>query len=141
MLALELQLPPLQYKSAGAILDFYARLEAALRAQPGVESVGAVNCPPAAGDCRDWWYSVVEKPTPGSQDVPVTLVNMADAAYFQTMRIPLVAGRALSDADTVGSPTVALINEEIARAWWKDSGSALGQHMRVDGSLHGRSRR
>jgi putative ABC transport system permease protein len=133
LLALELQLPPLPYKSAGAILDFYARLEAALRAQPGVESVGAVNCPPAAGDCRDWWYSVVEKPTPGSQDVPVTLVNMADAAYFQTMRIPLVAGRALSDADTAGSPTVALINVEIARAWWKDSGSALGQHIKVGG--------
>jgi putative ABC transport system permease protein len=133
LLALELQLPPLPYKSAGAILDFFARLEAGLRAQPGVESVGAVNCPPAAGDCRDWWYAVVEKPTPGPQDVPVTLLNMADAAYFQTMRIPLVAGRALSDADTVGGPTVAVINEEIARAWWKDSGSALGQHIKVGG--------
>jgi putative ABC transport system permease protein len=53
LLALELQLPPLPYKSEGSILDFYARLEAALRAQPGVESVGAVNCPPAAGDCGD----------------------------------------------------------------------------------------
>jgi predicted permease len=133
LLALELQLPPLPYKSEGAILDFYARLEAALRAQPGVESVGAVNCPPAAGDCRDWWYSVVEKPTPGPQDVPVTLVNMADAAYLRTMRIPLIAGRALSEEDRAGGPTVAVINEEIARAWWKDPRSALGQHIKVGG--------
>jgi predicted permease len=133
LLALELQLPPLPYKSEGAILDFYGRLEAALRAQPGVESVGAVNCPPAAGDCRDWWYSVVEKPAPGPQDVPVTLVNMADPAYFGTMRIPLVAGRAFSDADSAGGPTVAVVNEEIARAWWKDPHSALGQHIKVGG--------
>jgi putative ABC transport system permease protein len=133
LLALELQLPPLPYKSEGAILDFYARLEAALRAQPGVESVGAVNCPPAAGDCRDWWYSVVEKPTPSPQDVPVTLVNMADTAYFRTMRIPLVAGRAFSDEASAGGPTVAVINEEIARAWWKDPRSALGQHIKVGG--------
>jgi putative ABC transport system permease protein len=133
LLALELQLPPLPYKSEGAILDFYGRLEAALRAQPGVESVGAVNCPPAAGDCRDWWYSVVEKPTPGPQDVPVTLVNMADTAYFRTMRIALVAGRAFSDEDGVGRPTVAVINEEIARASWKDPRSALGQHIKVGG--------
>jgi predicted permease len=133
LLALELQLPSLPYKSEGSILDFYRRLEAALRAQAGVESVGAVNCPPAAGDCGDWWYSVVERPTPNRQDVPVTMVNMADAAYFQTMRIPLLAGRALSDDDRAGGPTVAVINEEIARTWWKDPRSALGQHIKLGG--------
>jgi putative ABC transport system permease protein len=133
LLALELQLPPLPYKSEGAILDFYGRLEAALRAQPGVESVGAVNCPPAAGDCRDWWYSVVERPTPSPQDMPVTLVNMADVAYFRTMSIPLIAGRAFSEEDRADGPTVAVINEEIARAWWKDPRSALGQHIKLGG--------
>jgi putative ABC transport system permease protein len=133
LLALELQLPPLLYKSEGSILDFYARLEAALRAQPGVELVGAVNCPPAAGDCGDWWYSVVETPRPSRQDVPVTMVNMADAAYFQTMRIPIIAGRSLSDEDRTGGPAVAVINEEIARAWWKDPRSALGRHIKLGG--------
>jgi predicted permease len=133
LLALELQLPPLPYKGEGAILDFYGRLEAALRAQPGVESVGAVNCPPAAGDCRDWWYSVVERPTPSPQEMPVTLVNMADVAYFRTMSIPLIAGRAFSDEDRADEPTVAVINQEIARAWWKDPRSALGQHIKLGG--------
>jgi predicted permease len=133
LLALELQLPPLPYKSQDSILDFYGRLEAALRAQPGVESVGAVNCPPAAGDCGDWWYSVVEKPTPSRQDMPVTMVNMADAAYFRAMRIPLVAGRDLSDEDKAGGPAVAVINEEIARAWWKDPRSAVGGHIKLGG--------
>jgi putative ABC transport system permease protein len=133
LLALELQLPPLPYKSESSILDFYGRLEAALRAKPGVESVGGVNCPPAAGDCGDWWYSVVERPTPSRQDMPVTMVNMADAAYFRTMRIPLVAGRALSDEDRAAGPKVAVINEEIARAWWKAPRSALGQHIKLGG--------
>lgn len=137
LLALELQLPSLQYAREGAILDFYGRLEEALRAQPGVESVGAVNCPPAAGECRDWWYSVVERPTPSPQDMPVTMVNMADTAYFRTMHIPLVAGRALSDEDRAGGPTVAVINEEIARAWWKDPRSALGQHIKFGGPQGG----
>jgi putative ABC transport system permease protein len=133
LLALELQLPPLPYKSEGSILDFYGRLEAGLRAQPGVESVGAANCPPAAGDCGDWWYSVVERPTPNPQDLPVTMVNMADAAYFRTMRIPLIAGRALSNQDRAGGPSVAVINEEIARAWWKDPHAAVGQHIKLGG--------
>ena len=133
LLALELQLPPLPYKSDAPILDFYRRLEAELRAQQGVESVSEVNCPPGAGDCNDWWYSVVERPALRREDVPLTLVNMADGAYFQTMRIPLIAGRALSDEDRAGTPAVAVINEEIARAWWKDPRSAIGQHIKVGG--------
>jgi putative ABC transport system permease protein len=133
LLALELQLPPLPYKSDGSILDFYSRLESALRAQPGVESVGGVNCPPAAGDCNDWWYSVVERPTPKREDIPLTLLNMADAEYFRTVRIPIVAGRGLSDDDRAGGPAVAVINEEIAHAWWKDPRSAVGQHIKLGG--------
>jgi putative ABC transport system permease protein len=133
LLALELQLPPLPYRDEGAILDFYGRLEASLRAQPGVESVGSVNCPTAAGDCGDWWYSVVERPAPTRQDMPVAMVNMADAAYLRTMRIPLIAGRALSDEDKAGRPSVAVINEESARAWWKDPRAAVGQHIKLGG--------
>jgi putative ABC transport system permease protein len=133
LLALELQLPPLPYKSDVDIASFYERLETALRAQPGVESVGAVNCPPAAGDCGDWWYSVVEQPIPIPQDSPVSMVNMADTAYYRTMRIPLIAGRAFSDEDRIGAPSVAVINEEIASAWWKDPRVALGHHIKLGG--------
>lgn len=133
VLALELQLPPSRYNSDGLMLDFYSRLETALRAQPGIESVGAVNCPPAAGDCDDWWYSVVEKPAPARGDVPVTLINKADTSYFQTMRIPILAGRAPTEEDRAGSPPVVDIDEELARAWWKDVRSALGQHIKLGG--------
>jgi putative ABC transport system permease protein len=133
VIALELQLPTSRYSADGAILDFYTRLEEALRAQPGVKSVGGVNCPPAAGDCGDWWYSVQEKSSPSREDVPVAMINMADPGYFQTMRIPLAAGRAPSDEDRKGGSAVAVINEEIAHAWWKDARSALGQHIKLGG--------
>jgi len=133
LLGLELQLPASRYSSDAATVDFYNRLEAALRRQAGVESVGAVNCAPAAGDCGDWWYSVIERTAPARPDVPMTLLNMADAEYFKTMRIPLVAGRGPSDEDRAAAPAVAIINEEIAHAWWKDSRSALGEHIKLGG--------
>jgi predicted permease len=133
VLALELQLPGSRYKTDAAILDFYARLEASLSARAGIESAGAVNCPPGAGDCGDFWYSVVERPTPGREDVPLTLINSADPGYFASMGIGLVAGRAPSSQDRAGSPPVAVINEELAHAWWKDDRSALGQHIKLGG--------
>jgi putative ABC transport system permease protein len=49
------------------------------------------------------------------------------------MRIPVVAGRALSEDDEAGRPAVAVINEEIAHAWWKDPHSAVGQHIKLGG--------
>ncbi|WP_109484942.1 ABC transporter permease [Occallatibacter savannae] len=133
LLALELQLPSGKYKADAAILDFYNRLEDSLRAQPGVESVGAVNCPPGAGDCGDWWYSVAEKPTPARDDVPLTLLNVADPQYFNAMKIRLVAGRGPSSEDRADGPAVVIINEELAHAWWKDARSAIGQHIKLGG--------
>jgi MacB-like periplasmic core domain len=65
--------------------------------------------------------------------MPVTMINMADASYFRTMRIPLIAGRAFSNQDRAGGPSVAVINEEIARAWWKGPHAAVGQHIKLGG--------
>ena len=133
VLALELQLPNMRYGTDAAVLDFYSQLETALHALPGVQSVGAVSCPPAGGDCADNWYSIVEKPTPRREDVPLTLMNVADVNYFRTMGIPVVAGRDFSKEDRAGGVEVALISETMARTWWKDARSALGQHIKMGG--------
>ena len=133
VLALELQLPPSRYKADAAILDFYSRLELALHAEPGVVSVGAVNCQPGAGDCGDGWYSIQEKPKPSRENVPLTLFNMADAGYFQTMGIRLLAGRAPSPQDTASAPPVAVVNQEFARAEFPNPYAAIGRHIKVGG--------
>jgi len=133
VLALELQLPGGRYKTDAAAQNFYTRLEIALRALPGVQSVGAVNSPPGGGDRGDYWYSIVEKPTPRREDVPLTLFNSADSSYFGTMGIPLLAGRGISEQDRAGGPQIAVINETLARTWWKDARTALGQHIKMGG--------
>ncbi len=133
LLALELQLPPGSYKSDPSIRNFYRRLEQDLRGQPGVRAVGAVSCPPSAGDCGDWWYSVVGKPVPGRSDVPLSLFNTADAAYFQTMHMRLLAGRGFSETDREHGRPVAIVNDELARKWWSSPQQALGQQIKVGG--------
>ena len=133
LLALALQVPPSSYKNDDAVRQFYSRLIDGLRNEPGVESVGAVNCPPSAGECGDWWYSIQDLPAPSRNDVPLSLFNTADSAYFQTMKMRLVAGRVFTDADRKGGPQVAVINEEIARKWWKAPQLALGHQLKIGG--------
>jgi putative ABC transport system permease protein len=40
------------------------------------------------------------------------------ADYFRTLGIPILAGRALTDADRAGRPPVTVINESAARQFW-----------------------
>jgi putative ABC transport system permease protein len=133
LLALELQLPPGSYKTNDAVQNFYATLKDKLRREPGIEEVGAVNCPPSAGDCSDWWYSVVGLAVPSREDVPLTLQNVADADYFRAMRIPLKAGRDFNDADRPGALPVTIVNETLAHKWWREPAEAIGQQIKLGG--------
>jgi putative ABC transport system permease protein len=132
VLALELVLPSASYKSPPAIGDFYGRLERKLNGLPGVAAVGAVNCPPSAGDCGDWFYSILDRPSPPPAEVPIALFNTADRDYFGAMRIPLRQGRAFNDGDRAGAPLVAVVNETFARKWWPNT-PAVGHRIKWGG--------
>jgi predicted permease len=54
--------------------------------------------------------------------------NAVSPAYFQTMGIRLLRGRAFLDSDTENSPHVAVINEEMARRWWPHR-DPIGRHF------------
>ena len=57
-------------------------------------------------------------PPPGEE--PSTAVSMATPEYFDTMRIPLRAGRWFDERDGAEGPAVAIINETLARQHWPD---------------------
>jgi predicted permease len=132
MLSFSLQLPPQAYKTPEAIGDFYSRLLADVRSIPGVVEANAVHCPPGAGDCGDWFYSIAGRPLPAQNDVSVSLFNNADTGYFRTMRIPIREGREFNDADTPSALKVAVVNETLARMWWPGE-SAVGHQIKVGG--------
>jgi predicted permease len=50
--------------------------------------------------------------------------------FFRTLGIPLISGREFSDADRVGSPPVAIINEKLAARLWPGE-SAVGKMLLV----------
>jgi hypothetical protein len=52
-------------------------------------------------------------------------------AYFETMRIPLLAGRAFHDTDSLQSAQVAVISQLFAKRYF--NGNAMGHHVRIGG--------
>ena len=55
--------------------------------------------------------------------------NVVSPGYFQTIEVPLLAGRDFTAADAAGSPRVVLVNETAARPFW--NGQAVGRRIRM----------
>ena len=89
------------------------RIEQALAAAPGVSSVGASVVPALSGENWDNSVSVqgFKKTLDTDDDAQF---NAVSPGYFHTLGVPILAGRAFSDADVVGSTPVAIVNEAFA---------------------------
>jgi predicted permease len=107
---------------------FYERLRNQIRDVPQVESVALATysgIPPRSGQ-----RSVVEVPGRDMTAAEAPIVQRISAHYFETMRIPLIRGRVWSDAESAGTPHVAVVNETMARQRWPDE-SAIGRRVRM----------
>jgi predicted permease len=133
LLAAELLLPAERYKTNDAATQFYRHFLQQLRRQPGVESAGAVDCPPSTGGCAKGWYSIKDMPDPPPASVPLTLLTRVDAEYFRTLRIAILAGRDFSGSANDDGRSV-VVNEKLARHWWPENPElALGRRIKVGG--------
>jgi predicted permease len=106
---------------------FQQQLVDRLEAIPGVSAAGlAVTLP--LNDGR--WEDAVRRA--GDTTRVQTFQNVVSARYFDTMGIPLVAGRQFGDADNEHAPRVTIVNARLARLLWGDQ-SPIGQQLTYKG--------
>jgi predicted permease len=92
---------------------FQGELTAAIRTVPGVEAATFASHAPLSGSFMSHFFRVV-----GAANVErkASRFSYVDAAYFDTLRIPLRAGRGFTRRDTAMSQRVAVVNESFARS-------------------------
>jgi len=110
--------------SPGELLSFYRGLEQRFSTIPGVISTAEANAA-LIGDGA-WGWPVVPAGKPKPEHAPTghgsfggwenTHTLQADAHFFSTMKIPLIAGRGFDERDRAGSASVAIVNEAWAKA-------------------------
>ncbi len=118
------------YPDAARVDRFYAQLTAKLESLPGTVSIGAISYLPLSGEGS----SVSAAPTvaPGGGQAPAMTVGtgIVRGRYFETMGIALLQGRLFSTDDRSGSPSVAIVDDVLARRMWTNEAAAIGQHVR-----------
>jgi predicted permease len=99
--------------------QFYGRLEQRLAALPGVMSATfAATITPSPGG-MNWGGVRFEGYTAAPNENAGFDVNRVGPRYFETLRIPVLHGRGFDERDRPGAPAVIVVNEGIARRYFR----------------------
>ena len=117
------------YDSTRGIAQARALLEQS-RAVPGVSQAALSAMLPLSGSAMGFGGLEIDgHPAPGSDEGWTADWNVVTPGYFATLGIPLVAGRAFTDADRTGGANVAILNETFARRVFGTT-NVVGQTLR-----------
>lgn len=131
VLAMRLTLPPGKYAQGEPRAQIYKQLIEQVKATPGVQSAGAVLSLPLGGDSFNVGRSVIREGRPMTPDEQTNAQHLpVTPDYFQTLQIPLKAGRLFTDQDTLQSTKVVIVNETMARALWPNE-NPVGRRFTV----------
>ena len=127
VLTLPLLMPQAKYPSDERVASFHSALHSALEARLGPRTVSVINELPLTHD-RGRRVVRVQPTDPRREAV----VREAGTAYFDVMRIPIVAGRVFDARDTAAAPPRVVVSESLAERLFARE-QAIGRQIVLGG--------
>ena len=127
--AFEVALPGQRYREDSARTAFARELESRMAALPGVVAIGRVTRLPLMASANNitTFLSVEGRPVPPA-DRPEVDFRRASTGYFAAMRIPLLEGRLVTEAEVAAGRRNVLVNHTFARRFFPGE-SAVGRRI------------
>src|SRR5206468_610892 len=113
-------------------LAFFEEALRRIRALPGVQSAAVSNSVPLSGINDQGSFRIEGRPAPApGEDGPQANRPKVSTGYFETMGIPLIAGRLFNQHDLPGSSYVAIVSDIGATTFWPDQ-SPIGKRISIN---------
>jgi len=135
VLTASVTLPRGRYDDAASVQRFVDRVSTGLQIEPGVQSYSVISVFPLSGAAARAPF-IVSGSGVSPDRRPFTNYRFIEPNYFTTMRIPVRAGRDVSDLDTATSRSVAVVSEQFVRRFLTGR-DPLGTHLLVNDSDKG----
>ena len=132
LLAADLPLSPTAYRKPEQKFEFFDRLLARARALPGVRSAGAASFLPMSGTGSIIHFNIYGRPPKDAHEFISAGYRTMTPGYFETLGVPLLAGRTITEADSEKAPFVVLINTSMAHEFFPNQ-SPLGKKIQLGG--------
>jgi putative ABC transport system permease protein len=120
LLTFRISLPENRYQELPQQAAFVSQLLDRIKAQPGVVNASSVLTLPLGGDSINIPFVIEGKPRPEGAAESRDGFQAVSAGYFETMRIPLLKGRAFEATDNKESGRVVVLSQEMVRRYWGD---------------------
>lgn len=130
VLTMRITLPGAKYATHETVINFYDELQARVGALPGIEAAGILRALPLATAVGDFAIDVEGFEEAPGREAQGDLQVVSHGA-FAAMHTRLLLGRWFTPSDTAATPLVALVNETMARSYWRDPAAAIGGRIRV----------
>jgi predicted permease len=118
VLTFQVGLSPSATKTGVGVRAAYQELLDRIRQIPGIQGAEITTEVPMTHQMNSIPFWVDSQRPASTAEAPRTLGFITGPDFLQVMRIPLIRGRFISQQDTVNSPLVAVIDSELARAYF-----------------------
>ncbi len=130
LLTIRLALSEDRYADAASWRSFTTKALGRLATEPGVVSVAAANVMPATGNNASFPVAIAGEPEPDPSDPPQVDGRMVSPGYFETLGLPILAGRPIAASDGAETLPVAVISRSMAERFWPGR-DPLGKKFRA----------
>lgn len=132
ILVADLPVPPAGTAPADAHrnMDFYENTLRQLHSLPGVRMAAASSFLPVSGQGAVIHFNIEGRPPKNASEYIMANYRTVSSEYFQALRIPLLQGRWIEDTDREKMPSVVVINQAMAKAYFGNQ-SPLGKKMQI----------
>jgi putative ABC transport system permease protein len=128
LLCLRVALTETKYQTNAQTLGFYDEALRRMNAIRGVKSAVAVTALPYSGHSTSRLITIEGRPIERGEQPNCQLQNVSPG-YFETLRVPLRAGRLLGASDGPDAPRVGVISQRMANQWWPNQ-SPIGKRVK-----------
>lgn len=108
---------------------FYQRLLTRISSLPGVQAASAGWPLPMSNNGATISFNIAGRPV-AKGDEPSEAMGVAMPGYFETMRIPFIAGRTFGEQDGLAGPPTIIINQAFAKKYFPKQ-NPIGQHIQA----------
>ncbi len=132
LLTFNVSLPEAQYQQPASRLAFCEQALQRLSSTPQVQSAAIATYMPYSngGGASLTNFSIEGRPVTQAGELQAAIPETVSPEYFRMMNIALRDGRLLTDSDTQGALSVAVISESLARRFFS-SENPLGRRVKV----------
>jgi putative ABC transport system permease protein len=130
LLTMRVVLPEAGYADDDARRRFAEAAIDRLSALPGVTSVAGANTLPSITSNQSRTIEIEGRPAADRTELPSVDARAITPRYFETLRLPILRGRAFTEDDRAATDPVVIVSDSMARRFWPDT-EAIGRRFRV----------